>query len=115
MRDAHPRKIQFYCTENGREPFTEWFHSIQDQRTQTSVVSKLTGIKIASTARSYSKNGTRHPKTKLYTHHLELDKGFRSELGSLRLAILAIIALLAMVSLNSASTLELAIASTLVK
>jgi putative addiction module killer protein len=41
MRDAHPRKIQFYCTENGREPFTEWFHSIQDQRTQTRIQKRI--------------------------------------------------------------------------
>ena len=41
--------------------------------------------------------------------------GFRSELGNLRLAILAIIDLLVKVSLSSASTLEPAIVSTLAK
>ncbi|MDE0325847.1 MAG: hypothetical protein OXN27_18170 [Candidatus Poribacteria bacterium] len=34
MRHTHPRELQVYQTPNEREPFTEWFESIQNQETQ---------------------------------------------------------------------------------
>ena len=37
MRHTHPRKLQVYQTPNGREPFTEWFESIQNQETQDTI------------------------------------------------------------------------------
>lgn len=37
MRNVHPRKLEFHQTPNGREPFTEWFESIQDQETQNRI------------------------------------------------------------------------------
>jgi putative addiction module killer protein len=41
MRDTHPRELQAYRTQNGREPFTEWFHAIQNTRTQTRIRGRL--------------------------------------------------------------------------
>ena len=41
MRNAYPRKLQFYQTPNGREPFTEWFESIQDQETHNRIQKRL--------------------------------------------------------------------------
>ena len=37
MLTAHPRELQIYRTQNGREPFTEWLESINDQRTQNRI------------------------------------------------------------------------------
>ncbi len=31
MLETRPREIEFYRTQNGREPFTEWFESIRDK------------------------------------------------------------------------------------
>ena len=41
MRHVHPRELQFYRTPNGREPFTEWFESIQNQETQDRIQKRL--------------------------------------------------------------------------
>ena len=41
MRNVQPREIQAYRTENGREPFTEWLKSLQDQRAQTIIRKRL--------------------------------------------------------------------------
>ncbi len=41
MRNTHPRKLQAYRTPNGRVPFTEWFDSIRDKRTQTLIEARL--------------------------------------------------------------------------
>ena len=45
MRNTQPQKLQFYQTLNGREPFTEWFESIQDRKTQTRIEARLNSIK----------------------------------------------------------------------
>lgn len=37
MLTIHPRELQIYRTQNGREPFTEWLESINDQRTQNRI------------------------------------------------------------------------------
>ena len=37
MLTVHPRELQIYRTQNGREPFTEWLESISDQRTQNRI------------------------------------------------------------------------------
>ena len=37
MRHTHLRELQVYQTPNGREPFTEWFESIQNQETQDTI------------------------------------------------------------------------------
>ena len=44
MRNIHPRALRFYQTPNGREPFTEWFESIRDQRTQDRIQTRLDSI-----------------------------------------------------------------------
>ena len=41
MRDVHPRQVEFYCTSDGQEPFSEWLLSIQDQSTQDRILGRL--------------------------------------------------------------------------
>ena len=41
MRNTHRRELQFHRTQNGREPFTEWFESIRDQKTRTRIRGRL--------------------------------------------------------------------------
>ena len=41
MRHTHPRELQFYQTPNAREPFTEWFESIQNQETRDRIQKRL--------------------------------------------------------------------------
>ena len=48
MLDTHPREIEFYTTQNGREPFTEWFESIRDQKTLTRIRSRLTRLEVGN-------------------------------------------------------------------
>ena len=31
MLNTQPRELEFYSTQSGREPFTEWFESIRDR------------------------------------------------------------------------------------
>ena len=46
MRDTHPRKLQVYQTQNGREPFSEWLVSIRDQRTRTRIRDRFERLEI---------------------------------------------------------------------
>ncbi len=41
MLDTQPRELEFYRTQNGRTPFTEWFETIRDQKTRTSIRKRL--------------------------------------------------------------------------
>lgn len=41
MHHVHPRELQAYRDPNGREPFTEWLESLQDQRAQTRIRKRL--------------------------------------------------------------------------
>jgi putative addiction module killer protein len=41
MRNTHPREIETYRTQNGREPFTEWFNAIRDTRAQSRIQGRL--------------------------------------------------------------------------
>lgn len=41
MRHVHPRELQFYQTPSGREPFTEWFESIQNWETQDRIQKRI--------------------------------------------------------------------------
>ena len=41
MRNTQPRDIEVYETLNGQVPFTEWFASIQDTKTQTRIRGRL--------------------------------------------------------------------------
>lgn len=45
MHDAHLRNLQVHRTANGREPFAEWFESIQDTKTQTRIEARLNSMK----------------------------------------------------------------------
>ena len=48
MRNTQPQKLQFYQTLNGREPFTEWFESIQDQRTRDRIQIRLDSLALGN-------------------------------------------------------------------
>lgn len=41
MRNTQLRELQFHRTQNGREPFTEWFESIRDQKTRIRIRGRL--------------------------------------------------------------------------
>lgn len=41
MRHTHPRNIQFYRTPSGREPFVEWYYTIQDRSTRNRIQKRL--------------------------------------------------------------------------
>ncbi len=41
MRNARSRRLQAYRTPDGRSPFAEWLESIQDNRTQSRVQTRL--------------------------------------------------------------------------
>ena len=41
MPNTQPREIEVYETPNGQVPFTEWFASIQDIKTQTRIRGRL--------------------------------------------------------------------------
>ena len=44
MRAAQTRELQIYRDPNGREPFTEWLKSLQDQRTRKRIQSRIDRI-----------------------------------------------------------------------
>lgn len=41
MHNTHVRELHVYQMPNGREPFTDWFESIRDQRIQDRIQSRL--------------------------------------------------------------------------
>ena len=45
MRNVQPRKIQAYRTTSGREPFTEWYDSIRDERIENRIGRRLDRIR----------------------------------------------------------------------
>ena len=45
MRNVQPREIQAYRTENGREPFTEWYDSIRDKEVENRIGRRLDRIR----------------------------------------------------------------------
>ena len=45
MRNVQPREIQAYRTENGREPFTEWYDSIRDEEVENRIGRRLDRIR----------------------------------------------------------------------
>ena len=44
MRNTHPREIETYRTENGREPFREWFNTIRNTRAQSRIRARLVSL-----------------------------------------------------------------------
>lgn len=44
MRDTQPREIEFYTTQNGRTPFTEWFESLRDERIRGRIEARLMSL-----------------------------------------------------------------------
>ena len=41
MRYTQPRELQFYRMPNGREPFTEWYATIQDRSTRNKIQKRI--------------------------------------------------------------------------
>ena len=48
MHNTQPRELEFYRTPNGRQPFTEWFESIRDMKTQTRIRRQLTRLEVGN-------------------------------------------------------------------
>jgi len=48
MRNVHPKELRVYRTLNGREPFTEWLESLQDQRTRRKIRARLEQLKFGN-------------------------------------------------------------------
>ena len=48
MRNTHPREIETYRTQNGREPFMEWFNTIRDTRAQTRIRGRLDRVAVGN-------------------------------------------------------------------
>ncbi len=42
--EIKPRKIEFYLTKNGKQPFLEWFNSLRDIKTQAKINKRLRAI-----------------------------------------------------------------------
>ena len=45
MHNTQPRELEFYRTQNGREPFTEWFESIADKITLNRIERRIDRLK----------------------------------------------------------------------
>ena len=48
MHNTHPREIEFYRTQNGRTPFTEWLETLRDRKTQTTIRGRLTRLELGN-------------------------------------------------------------------
>ncbi len=48
MLETRPRELEFYRTQNGRVPFTEWFESLRDQKTRTRIRGRLTRLEVGN-------------------------------------------------------------------
>ena len=48
MREAHPRKLQYFRTATGRTPFKEWFERVPDQKTQDRVQRRLDRVELGN-------------------------------------------------------------------
>ena len=75
MHNAHPRKLQIYQTQNGREPFTEWLRSIRDRRTRTRIQERLERLEIGNVGDCQSIGGG------VYELRLQFGPGYRIYFG----------------------------------
>ncbi len=48
MHNTQPREIEFYRTQNGRTPFTEWLETLRDRKTQTTIRRRLTRLELGN-------------------------------------------------------------------
>lgn len=48
MREAAPREIEIYLTEEGRVPFTEWLDSLRDTRVRVKIRTRLNRIRLGN-------------------------------------------------------------------
>ena len=44
MLDTQPRDLEFYTTQNGRTPFTEWFETLRDTRIRGRIEARLMSL-----------------------------------------------------------------------
>lgn len=75
MHNAHPRQLQVYQTQNGREPFTEWLRSIRDRRTRTRIQERLERLEIGNVGDCQSIGGG------VYELRLQFGPGYRIYFG----------------------------------
>ena len=75
MHNPHPRKLQVYQTQNGREPFTEWLRSIRDRRTGTRIRERLERLEIGNVGDCQSVGGG------VYELRLQFGPGYRIYFG----------------------------------
>lgn len=48
MLETRRRELEFYRTQNGRVPFTDWFESLRDQKTRTRIRGRLTRLEVGN-------------------------------------------------------------------
>ena len=48
MLETRTRELEFYITQNGRVPFTDWFESLRDQKTRTRIRGRLTRLELGN-------------------------------------------------------------------
>lgn len=48
MREAAPREIEIYLTEEGRAPFTEWLDSLRDIRGRVKIRTRLDRVQLGN-------------------------------------------------------------------
>lgn len=48
MLETRTRELEFYRTQNGRVPFTDWFESLRDQKTRTRIRGRLTRLEVGN-------------------------------------------------------------------
>ena len=75
MRDTHPREVQYYQTPNGREPFTEWYDSLRDPKTQNRIDKRLERIEVGNFGEHKSVGGG------VFELILDFGPGYRAYFG----------------------------------
>ncbi len=75
MLETRPREIELYTTQNGREPFTDWFESIRDRRAQSRIESRLISLE------SGNFGDYRSVGSGVFELRIHIGKGFRVYFG----------------------------------
>lgn len=75
MRNAQPRELEFYRTQNGRVPFIEWFESLRDARVQGRIEARLMSLESGNLGDYKSVGGG------VYELRIHVGKGFRIYFG----------------------------------
>ena len=71
MLETRSREIEFYTTQNGRVPFTEWLESIRDVKAQGRIEARLISLESGNFGDYKSVGGG------VFKLRLHFDKGYR--------------------------------------